>query len=206
MNPYEPLIRAKDRPKPSPYKPEKPLSKYTIRELADLFEHITFWIANRIDGKFSNPFHIAVAFDRSSTDGKLGKTYRELSLSEIVELLELFEFRPYKEPKHRLKGPSYRITGRRVGRRNATAKGLKHVGGFLRQFVFAVKGDNVAFARRLKGDPVKGYERDPVLLEPHHEFAIRKVLDALHHLKWNVTEANKPDPDFTLLARKIHVE
>jgi hypothetical protein len=110
MNPYEPLIGAKDRPK-SPYKPQKPLSKYKIRELADLFEHITFWVANRIDGKFSNPFHIAVTFDRSSTDRKLGKTYRELSLSEIVELLELFEFRPYEEPEDRLKGPSYRVTG-----------------------------------------------------------------------------------------------
>jgi hypothetical protein len=205
MNPYEPLIRAEDRPK-SRYKPQKALSKYTIRELADLFEHITFWIANRTDGKFSDPFHVAVVFDRSSKDRNLDKTYGKLSLSEIVGLLQQFEFRPYKRPEHRLKGPSYRVAGRRVGRWNGTTKGLKDVGGSLQQFVFAVKRGNVAFARRLKGDPVKGYERDPVLLEPHHEFAIRKVLDALHHLKWNVTEANKPDPDFTLLARKIHVE
>jgi hypothetical protein len=205
MNPYEPLIGAKDRPK-SPYKPEKPLSKYKIRELADLFEHITFWVANRIDGKFSNPFHIAVTFDRSSTDRKLGKTYRELSLSEIVELLELFEFRPYEEPEDRLKGPSYRVTGHRVGRRNAAAKGLKQVGESLQGFVFAVKRDKVAFERQLKGDPVEGYEKEPVLLEPHHEFTIRKILDALHHLKWKVTEANKPDPEFTLMPRKIHVE
>jgi hypothetical protein len=88
MNPYEPLIRAEDRPK-SRYKPQKALSKYTIRELADLFEHITFWIANRTDGKFSDPFHVAVVFDRSSKDRNLDKTYGKLSLSEIVQ----FEFK-----------------------------------------------------------------------------------------------------------------
>ena len=189
------------------------LSEYTISELAYRFENIVFWIANSEDGEFTSPFHIAIASDPSQPGANLNEKYGNLSHPDIVKMLERFVFRHYEGLQRKSGvGTSYKVKHKdKDGARDGlSTDGLKKVADLLQRFVFVIENKTAqkSFAHRLKGKPAEGYEQHPSLLDPHHKFSLREVLDNLRHLRWNVVGENQEfhNPDFTMLIKKIHVE
>jgi len=203
MSPDESFITEADRPNPnSDYKSEQSLSHYTVGEIASLFENITFWVAKWEDGKFSGPFHIAVTVNSSSAGATPGKRYSDVTLPELVRLLQHCEFRVYQGLQTSpVGGTIYWITGHGDSGGGGAGDGLEKIGALLPQFAFDVKGDGIDIrALHLKGGPVDEYEGDSTLVSEHGKFKIRQLLDALHHVKWSI------NPNFTLVAKKIHIE
>jgi hypothetical protein len=193
------FIRKKDRSQ-NLYGSGKRVSDYTVRELADLLEHIEFWILDLDSGKFSDPFFIAAKLDDRKRNDRLNNKYGELPLEEIVALLGQFTFHLSKtHPKYKGPGTSYRVRGE-TGKSDCPTpiwkSSLKELGALLPRVVFDVTDvTNIKtpreFERRLKGDPEGGYEKDPSLAKAHGDFSVQDLLDALRSLAWNITEGDQ---------------
>jgi hypothetical protein len=86
MSPDDAFIPRTDRPQS--YDPDKQVSKYSIKELAALFEHLEFRTKDLPTGKLSDPIFITVKPRDGDVDQELGC----LTVQGLLDAIEHLEF------------------------------------------------------------------------------------------------------------------
>jgi hypothetical protein len=86
MSPDDAFIPRTDRPQS--FDPDKQVSKYTIKELAGLFEHLEFRTKDLPTGKLSDPIFITVKPHDDQVERKLGG----FTVQGLLDAIEHLEF------------------------------------------------------------------------------------------------------------------